>query len=39
MIKSKLDREAQQAFDAEADAAIRESNTNIPPKYLRATKL
>ena len=35
----KLDREAQQIFDTEAGAAIRESNTTIPPQMLASDEI
>ena len=39
MREPNLDREAQQIFNAEADAAIRESNATILPQMLASDKI
>ena len=39
MTELKLDREAQQIFNAEADVAIRERNANILPQMLASDKI
>ena len=39
MTEPKLDREAQEIFNAEADAAIRECNANVLPQMLASDKI
>ena len=39
MREPKLDREAQQIFNAEADAAIQECNANILPQMLASNEI
>ena len=39
MREPKLDREAQQIFNGEADAAIQESNANVLPQMLASSKV
>ena len=39
MTEPKLDREARQIFNAEADAAIRECNANVLPQMLASDKI